>query len=126
MKKILIVDDQANIRKLLRLTLELYYRVSEAADAVGASAMLANENPDLVLLDIMMPGINGLEWCALTKKQAGNQNIKIIFVSARGQAEDIKTGIAAGADDYIIKPFSPLSLLKVVERHLDANQAVTN
>ena len=119
MKKILVVDDQPDIRKLMRLTLGLRYKVSEAASASEASDKVAGERPDLVLLDIMMPGVNGLEWCAMMKSQAVIPSMKIIFVSARGQASDVAEGMAAGADGYIIKPFSPLELLKVVERHLD-------
>ena len=119
MKKILVVDDQPDIRKLMRLTLGLRYKVSEAACASEAGDKVAGERPDLVLLDIMMPGVNGLEWCAMMKRQACIPSMKIIFVSARGQASDVAEGMAAGADGYIIKPFSPLELLKLVERHLD-------
>ncbi len=119
MKKILVVDDQADIRKLMRLTLGLRYEVIEAACASDASDRVSKDRPDLVLLDIMMPGgVNGLDWCAMMKNLACIPSMKIIFVSARGQTMDVDEGMAAGADDYITKPFSPLELLKVVDRHL--------
>ena len=122
MKKILVVDDQADIRKMLRLTLNSRYQVIEAVNAAEASDRVAEECPDLVLLDIMMPGINGLEWCVMLKQQVHIKPVKIIFLSARGQTEDVKAGMAAGADGYIIKPFSPINLRKVVEQHLDEEE----
>lgn len=120
MKKILVVDDQEDIRKLMRLTLGLRYQVAEAANAGDASDALARERPDLVLLDIMMPGLSGLEWCRLIKQTPELKGVIIIFVSARGQLKDIDAGIKAGADGYITKPFSPLELLSSIEKYLDA------
>ena len=115
MKKILVVDDQADIRKLMRLTLGLRYQVSEASCATEASEKVAEERPDLVLLDVMMPGLNGIKWCSMMKNLVGIPSMKIIFVSARGQAKDIQEGMDAGADGYITKPFSPLELLNTIE-----------
>ena len=124
MKKILVVDDQPDIRKLMRLTLGWRYQVSEAANAEEASASVAAFRPDLVLLDIMMPGVNGLEWCNMIKNLAGMDSMKIIFVSARGQAKDIELGMQAGATAYITKPFSPLELLKIVDQHLNHDESI--
>ena len=77
MKKILIVDDQVLIRKLITLTLGKKYHIVEASNTDEASLMLEQEAPDLVVLDIMMPGINGLEWLAMIKRHNKNPSLKI-------------------------------------------------
>ena len=114
MKKILIVDDQYLIRKLITLTLGKTYHIVEASNTVEASLMLEQEAPDLVVLDIMMPGINGLEWLAMVKRHNKNPSLKIILLSARGQTADIHLGLATGADAYITKPFSPIDLISKI------------
>ncbi len=114
MKKILIVDDQVLIRKLITLTLGTKYYIVEASSTDEASLMLEQEAPDLVVLDIMMPGTNGLEWLTMIKSNAKYSSLKIILLSAKGQSSDIDLGLATGADAYVTKPFSPLDLISKI------------
>jgi DNA-binding response OmpR family regulator len=117
MKKILIVDDHADIRRLIRMTLEFEdYEVREAADGDAALALAQEFQPDLVLLDVMMPGaINGLEVCRrLRADRAAGSGPRVIMLSARGQASDREAGLQAGADTYLVKPFSPLQLISCI------------
>lgn len=116
MKKILIVDDHADIRRLIRLTLEFEdYEVREAGDAVEALALLPDYRPDLVLLDVMMPGgIDGLELCRRLRAGQGSAALHIIMLSARGRPTDREAGLQAGADRYLVKPFSPLQLIDCI------------
>jgi DNA-binding response OmpR family regulator len=113
MKKIMIVDDHADIRRLIRLTLEFErYDIFEAADGNSALELAASGRPDVVLLDVMMPGeIDGLEVCRRIKADAALAGAKVIMLSARGQARDREAGLQAGADAYLVKPFSPLQLI---------------
>ena len=117
MKKILIVDDHADIRRLIRMTLEFEdYDIREAADGEAALAMAQEHQPDLVLLDVMMPGaINGLEVCRrLRQAVVSGPGPRVIMLSARGQASDREAGMQAGADTYLVKPFSPLQLISCI------------
>ncbi len=114
-KKILIVDDEADIRILLKDYLELEgYSVWEAANAGEAESALAKE-PDLILLDINMPGPDGLLWCGQIRDSV---QIPILFLSARTEEEDRIRGFKAGGDDYIVKPFSIEELSARIEAHL--------
>lgn len=117
MKKILIVEDHADIRRLIRMTLEFEdYEICEAHDGESALAMAQELSPDLVLLDVMMPGaVNGLEVCRrLSTGSAPNARPRIIMLSARGQSDDRDAGLKAGADMYLVKPFSPLQLIDCI------------
>ena len=116
MKRVLVVDDNAEIRQIIKLSLGLSYLVTEADSASEASTQLEKEHPDLILLDIMMPGLNGLEWCKMLRRCYQYNNVKIIFISALAQASDISDGMKSGADGYITKPFSPQYLLDQVDR----------
>ena len=115
MQKILIADDHADIRRLIRLTLEFEdYDIREAPNGDSALDMAAQFQPDLVLLDVMMPGLlNGLEVCRRLRERAG-AGPRIIMLSARGQASDREAGLLAGADTYLVKPFSPLQLIDCI------------
>ncbi|MCH7345649.1 response regulator [Pelomonas sp. CA6] len=116
MKKILIVDDHADIRKLLHMTLEFEdYEIREAHDGASALQAVQDFGPDLVLLDVMMPGaLNGLEVCASIKSDAALASTRVVLLSARGQARDREAGLRAGADLYLVKPFSPLQLIDCI------------
>ncbi len=118
MKKVLIVEDQAEIRELIRVTLEFEnYVIDEAEDGDRGLAAAIKGKPDLVLLDVMMPGgKDGLEVCRAIKKEPSLKRTKVIMLTARGQAADKQAGSQAGADAYLIKPFSPLELLGVVQK----------
>jgi len=113
MKKILIVDDHADIRRLIHITLEFeHYEIHEAADGQSALDAIAVLKPDLVLLDVMMPGtVDGLEVCRRIRAAPELHGVRLMLLSARGQASDRETGLQAGADSYLVKPFSPLQLI---------------
>ncbi len=116
MKKILIVDDHADIRRLIRMTLEFEdYAIEEAADGESALRVAQTLQPDLVLLDVMMPGpVNGLEVCRRLRADITATGPRVIMLSARGQASDREAGLQAGADTYLVKPFSPLQLINCI------------
>ncbi|MFM2059356.1 MAG: hypothetical protein RLY71_3741 [Pseudomonadota bacterium] len=116
MEKILIIEDHAEIRLLIRATLDEEHReISEAADAASGWDAALQIRPDIVLLDIMMPGgMDGLELCRRLKTDARTCQAKVVLVSARGHRNDVSIGLDAGADDYILKPFSPERLAQTV------------
>jgi len=105
--KIFVVEDEEDILELLRhnLTRE-HFEVSSASDGEKALKAIAREMPSLVLLDLMLPGIDGLEVCRVLKKDPQTTDIPIVMLTAKGEESDIITGLELGADDYITKPFS--------------------
>jgi two-component system, OmpR family, phosphate regulon response regulator PhoB len=118
MKTILVVDDQPSVRELVSVTLEIGpYRILTAENGDDALEMARNELPDLILLDIQMPGgtLDGLEVCRILKGDKHTSGIHIIMLTAKGQNWDREAGNEAGADDYFVKPFSPLELMNKVE-----------
>lgn len=121
MKRVLIVEDQADIRKLIRMTLEFdNYEIHECGE--GASGLRAAYalRPDVVLLDVMMPGeMDGLQVCKAIKSDASLSATRVVLLTARGQAKDREMGSQAGADEYLVKPFSPLQLIETIERLLN-------
>lgn len=109
--KILIVDDEANIRQLVKFNLEKEgFSCSEAEDGPAGLETVRREKPDLVVLDIMLPGKDGLEVCRLLKAQPATAGIPIIMLTARAEEIDTVLGLEMGADDYMAKPFSPREL----------------
>jgi len=117
MKRVLIVDDQPNIRKMIRLALGKNYVIEEAGDADQALSRIEENIPDGIVLDVMMPGsLNGFQLCERIKKDAVLAHLHVVLVTACGQVEDQEMGYALGADAYFIKPFSPLALA----RHLSS------
>ena len=123
MKRVLIVEDQPDIRKLIRMTLEFEaYEIHEAADGAFGLRLAQAVKPDLVLPDVMMPGeMDGLQVCQRLKSSPATRGIKVVvLLTARGQARDREAGQAAGADDYLVKPFSPLQLIDTIERLMAA------
>lgn len=115
--KLLIADDEPAVRALVRVTLEDDdYRIFEAADGVEALQKIRDEHPSLVLLDIMMPGMNGLEVCRIVKSDPTTSGTVVVMLTAQAQQRDRDRGLAAGADVYFTKPFSPLALLDLVAR----------
>lgn len=125
MKKVLIVDDQDTIRKMLRLTLSGRYELFEAADASEAWDALRHEHPDAVILDVMMPGeMDGYQLCEKLKNDRQLKDIHVVMVTARGQEADRQKGQSVGADAYFVKPFSPLALARHLEETLTAPREV--
>lgn len=117
MAKILIADDEASVRSLIRLTLDSgHTEIFEVADGVAAIEVALRELPDLVFLDWGMPGRSGIEVCRALRAAAAATPMKIVMLTARSAERDRVVGLAAGVDDYITKPFSPVQLLdKVIE-----------
>ena len=115
--KILICDDDPVILRLLEVNLELEgYDVVLAHDGEEAFEVAKVEKPDLVILDIMMPKMNGYEACEAIKGNESTKDTPIFFLSAKAQASDIELGKSYGVADYITKPFDPNDLLEAVER----------
>lgn len=116
-QKLLIVDDQDDLRKMLRLALGYgKYQLLDAADGARALEIARVEKPDVILLDVMMPGgLDGFEVCHAIKSDPALSHAFIVMLTARGQTSDYEAGDAAGADAYMVKPFSPTKLIEVIE-----------
>lgn len=116
MKKVLIIEDHADIRRLIRMTLEFEScSVHEANNGAAGLELAETLHPDIMLLDVMMPGeLDGLEVCRRVKASETLRDTRVVMLSARGTAADIERGHQAGADAYIVKPFSPLQLIKMI------------
>ncbi|MBT5028409.1 MAG: response regulator [Nitrospina sp.] len=107
MKKILVVDDSKKIRDLISVMLEDSYEITNVDSAEKAIEAVKKDEPDLVLMDIMMPGkLNGVEATKILKNSPTTKSITIILLTAKGQKIDIEEGRKVGADAYIVKPFS--------------------
>ena len=124
MNKILIVDDHSDIRRLIRITLGKSYDVLEAEDGVTALEIAARQHPDLIVLDVMMPGaLDGLQVLDALKQDPALRHIRVVMVTARGQTRDYETGMTRGADAYFVKPFSPLQLVASIKDILAGKDA---
>lgn len=111
-KTVLIVDDEASIREMIAVALEMAdYRVLEADNAQSAHAMVVDHQPDLLLLDWMMPGTSGIELARRLKRNETTAELPIILLTAKSEEDNKIQGLEAGADDYITKPFSPRELV---------------
>lgn len=119
MSQILIVDDQAVIRRLLSITLGQDYEILEAEDGLGALEAIRRHHPKVVFLDVMMPGtLDGLQVLDAIKANPLTRDILVAMVTARGQAADSDDARLRGADAYFIKPFSPRQVLAWVRSKL--------
>lgn len=120
-KKILIVDDQGELRMLVRMTLEFGdYELHEADDGVRALELVESIKPDLVVLDVMMPGeLDGFHVCERIKQDKETKDIHVLLLTARGQEADLEKGKSLGADGYLVKPFSPLELIELIQKELE-------
>jgi CheY-like chemotaxis protein len=124
MRKLLIADDEAGIRSLVRMTLQSdAYEILEAADGAEALALARAHRPELILLDVSMPGLSGLEVCRVLRAQPETAATTIVMLTAGAQDSDREEGKAAGADDYFTKPFSPVALLRKVDEVFAERQA---
>lgn len=119
-KKILVVDDEKDIRDLVEATLLRSDHVVIKAESGDKAVEIARtEKPHLILMDIMMPGnLDGLQATRVLKDDPETQGCRIVLLTAKGQVSDRREGIEAGADDYFVKPFSPLELLRKVDQIL--------
>lgn len=118
-KRVLIVDDEASLRALVRVNLEVDgLNVSEAVDGVEAMNMLKESKPDLILLDIMMPGKDGIEVLEELAADEDLRVIPVILLTAKGEQEDLERGAALGARGHITKPFDPEQMVRTVKAAL--------
>jgi DNA-binding response OmpR family regulator len=116
MTTILVADDDADIRDLVTFKLEQAgYRVVAVGDGVQALDAVRTDVPDLAVLDLMMPGLSGLDVCAEIRRDPASAHLPVIMLTARVQEQDVALGFATGADDYVTKPFSPRELLSRVQ-----------
>lgn len=116
-KTVLVCDDDPVILRLLEVNLELEgYDVLSAHHGEEAVSLAQSKHPDLVILDIMMPRLDGYETAERLKADEGTKDIPIIFLSAKAQLSDIEKGREYGVEEYLTKPFDPSRLLEVVER----------
>jgi two-component system phosphate regulon response regulator PhoB len=112
MQKILVVEDEVDIADLIRYNLERAgYQVFKAHDGITGTEVCLRERPDLVVLDLMLPGRNGLAVFKEIRRDARTSHIPVMMLTARAQTEDRIQGLEAGADDYLTKPFSPKELV---------------
>ena len=117
--RILVVEDDRDIQELLRYHLEKHgYLVEGVANGAQVAAAVKKFTPDLVLLDLMLPGMDGLEVCRMLKANPASAAIPVIMVTARGEEADIVTGLELGAIDYICKPFRPREVMARVKAGL--------
>ena len=118
MKRILIVDDDREIRKLIELSFKLsgYKSVYEAVNGREGFEKAKKLKPDLIVMDVKMPGeLDGIEAIKLVRNQQGIKDSSVLMLSANGQKTEIEDGYKAGVDEYLLKPFSPLELIKIAE-----------
>ena len=122
--KILIVEDEAAIREMIAFHLvRAGYETLEAPDCRSARQLLADERPDLALIDWMLPDMSGLELTRMLKRDKGNEELGIIMLTARAEEYDKVAGLEGGADDYITKPFAPRELIARVQAVLRRAQS---
>lgn len=122
-KKILVVDDEKEIVNILCTSLEMQgYETLSAFDGQEGLDMARNEKPDLILLDIVMPRLNGYQVCRELKKDEATKSIPILMLTAKAQESDQFWGKETGADEYITKPFDTLNLLELIRQFLEKDK----
>jgi CheY-like chemotaxis protein len=117
MAKILVAEDERDIRDLIAFTLQFAgYTVVTANNGEEGLALARQEVPDLILSDVRMPKMTGYEMCRQIKAEPRTAHVPVVFLSAKGQDQEVQSGLAAGATEYLLKPFAPDQLLaKVAE-----------
>lgn len=123
-KRILVVDDEPKVVTVIQRRLESAgYDVLAAYDGIEALSKARSENPDLIILDLILPKLNGYQVCAILKRDKSYKPIPILMLTARSQEEDIEEGMRVGADEYITKPFKNEVLLAKIEELLSKAEA---
>jgi DNA-binding response OmpR family regulator len=130
-KRILLIEDEEDIAALIKLQAELSgYKLHVEVDGINGYRAIEREKPDLVILDIMLPGENGLDVCRKMKSNSELKNIPVIILSAKGEELDVVLGLELGADDYVHKPFSPKVLFSrikaILRRGKEPEKSVKN
>jgi two-component system phosphate regulon response regulator PhoB len=124
MVTVLLAEDDTDIRDLVTFKLRQQgYEVRAFEDGLSALASARDDPPDLAVLDITMPGMSGLDVCRELRADPATSDVPIILLTARAQESDIETGFSVGADDYVVKPFSPRELVSRMQAVLARNQA---
>jgi CheY-like chemotaxis protein len=119
MAKILIAEDERDIRDLITFTLRFAgHEVTAASNGAEAVEQVEKIMPDLIMLDVRMPKMTGYEACEVIKTQESTKHIPVVFLSAKGQDTEVRTGMEVGATDYILKPFAPDKLTERVSEIL--------
>ncbi len=122
-KNVLIVDDEPHIVNLIKLSLNKdKYNVTGAYSGREALMHMDKQLPDLVVLDLMMPGVNGYEICKALRENPKTRDVPVLILSAKGQMNDKLHAIDVGADDYMTKPFDPMELVKRIKLNLNMSQ----
>ena len=117
--RVLVVDDDPVIVRLLEVNFEMEgFQVVTAVDGQDGVDKARSEQPDVVVSDVMMPKLNGLELTAALRADDSTKHIPIVLLSAKAQVDDVRAGLEAGADDYVTKPFEPLDLIDRVTKLL--------
>jgi len=118
-KLIFVVDDEKDIRELVSVNLKLHgFKIKEFENGNSMLENIKDTKPDLIILDVMMPGIDGITICNILKNNVKTSNIPVILLTVKGQIADIEDGFKSGADFYIVKPFSPLNLVEKIMKIL--------
>ena len=121
---ILLVDDEQKVLDLITFRLQLLgYRVITATGGEDALSLAETHDPDLIILDVTMPGLDGVTVCSRLKKSETSGGIPILMLTARSETEDINKAMSAGADDYVVKPYDPTVLQMKIQRHLGVHKA---
>ncbi|XGV96984.1 MAG: response regulator transcription factor [Leptolyngbya sp. BL-A-14] len=125
MKKVLVVDDDATLRMALTRYLEKRgYLTQDVASGLEALELFEQDPPDLIVSDVMMPEMDGFEFCRRLRSIRSGQLVPFIFLSSKGEVEDRVQGHSIGADDYLIKPFEPRELLAKIEAQLERSRRI--
>jgi DNA-binding response OmpR family regulator len=124
-RKVLLVEDEEDIRKVAQISLQFRggWQVAVAGDGEEGLAQAERELPDLILLDCMMPKLDGYETCRRLKANPALRHIPIIFLTARAQESEVRKGLALGALGYLVKPFNPMSLAAEIRQIVDGSAA---
>ena len=120
-RKVLLVEDEEDIRKVAQISLQFRggWEVALATNGEECLAKVAVDRPDLILLDCMMPKLDGYETCRRLKQDPALRNIPVIFLTAKAQESEVRKGLALGAVGYLIKPFNPMSLAGEIKQILE-------
>ena len=127
-RKVLLAEDEEDIRKVAQISLQFRggWEVALAIDGEDCLAQAARDRPDLILLDCMMPKLDGYETCRLLKQDPALREIPVIFLTAKSQESEVRKGLALGAIGYLIKPFNPMSLAAEIREILASDLAASS
>jgi len=120
-RRILVVDDEPRVREMIEFRLRQYgFEVLQAGDGREALAVASKEQPDLVLLDVMMPELDGFQVCSRLKQHEATEHIPVVMLTAKAEAKDVTRAFNSGAVDYVVKPYDPVVLQQKIMQNLSA------